>query len=89
MYIIGCGDVPVFPDGIVAGDAEAIDNLPIHLANEVAEEVHEMTAYEDIVEEKVLNGASIKGLYPASKEETLVKFSARRRENNRRMDISV
>lgn len=80
---IGCGDVPVFPGDIVVGDAEGVVVVPIHLADEISEEAHAMTAYEDFVEEEVLNGASIIGLYPATKEETLVKFSAWRHKNNR------
>jgi len=73
---IGCGDVPVFPGDIVVGDAEGVVIVPKHMANEITEEAQAMTVYEDFVEEEVLNGASIIGLYPATKEETLVKFSA-------------
>jgi len=61
---IGCGDAPVYPGDIVVGDGEGVVVLPAHLANEIAEEGHEMTAYEDFVMEKVSGGATIVGLYP-------------------------
>ena len=42
-----------------------------------------MTAYEDFVTEQVQGGATIAGLYPATKEENLVKFAEWRKANNR------
>ncbi|KFC66766.1 Demethylmenaquinone methyltransferase [Bosea sp. LC85] len=72
---IGCGDVPVFPGDIVVGDGEGVCVIPAHLANEVAEEAYEQTAYEDFVEERVRAGESIFGLYPANAE-TKAKFAA-------------
>lgn len=72
---IGCGDVPVFPGDIVVGDSEGVCVIPAHLANEVAEEAYEQTAYEDFVEERVRAGESIFGLYPANAE-TKAKFAA-------------
>ena len=72
---IGCGDVPVFPGDIVVGDGEGVCVIPAHLANEVAEEAYEQTAYEDYVEERVRAGESIFGLYPANAD-TKVKFAA-------------
>ncbi len=80
---IGCGDVPVFPGDIVVGDAEGVVVIPAHLANEVAEEAHEMTAFEDFVEEEVAAGATITGLYPATTEAAREKFAAWRKANNR------
>jgi regulator of RNase E activity RraA len=80
---IGCGDVPVFPGDIVVGDAEGVVIIPEHLANDIAEEAHEMTAFEDFVEEEVMIGETIIGLYPATRDETVVKFKAWRQENNR------
>lgn len=80
---IGCGDVPVFPGDIIVGDGEGVAVIPVHLANEIAEEAHEMTAFEDFVEVEVLKGETIVGLYPATKEETHAKFKAWRRANNR------
>ena len=65
---IGCGDAPVFPGDIIVGDAEGVVVIPAHLANEVAEEAFEMTAYEDFVIEKVRDGRGIFGLYPGNAE---------------------
>ena len=59
---IGCGDAPVFPGDILVGDGEGVVVIPAHLANEIAEEGHEMTAYEDFVMEKVREGRGIFGL---------------------------
>ncbi|GAU83417.1 ribonuclease activity regulator RraA [Bosea sp. BIWAKO-01] len=71
---IGCGDVPVFPGDIVVGDGEGVCVIPAHLANEIAEEAYEQTAYEDFVEERVRAGETIFGLYPANAE-TNAKFA--------------
>ena len=59
---IGCGDAPVFPGDIVVGDDDSVIIIPAHLADEVADEAFEMTAYEDFAVEQVRNGASIIGL---------------------------
>ncbi len=80
---IGCGDAPVFPDDIVVGDDDSIIVIPAHLADEIADEAIEMTAYEDFVIEQVQGGATIIGLYPATKDENLKKFAAWRKANNR------
>ena len=71
---IGCGDVPVYPGDIIVGDGEGVCVIPAHLANEVAAEAYEQTAYEDFVEEKVREGRGIFGLYPAN-DETKAEFA--------------
>lgn len=80
---IGCGDVPVFPDDIVVGDAEAVCIIPAQIADEIAAEAHEMTAFEDFVTERVQAGQSIIGLYPATHDETKVAFADWRKANGR------
>ena len=80
---IGCGDVAVFPGDIIVGDDDSVIVIPAHLADEVAGEAVEMTAYEDFVVEQVCAGETIIGLYPATKEENLQKFRAWRKANNR------
>ena len=73
---IGCGDVAVFPGDVVVGDAEGVIVIPAHLADEVATEAVEMTAFEDFVTEKVLEGRSILGLYPPTDEQSRTDFAA-------------
>ena len=80
---IGCGDAPVFPGDIVVGDDDSVIIIPAHIADEVAAEAHEMTAYEDFVVERVRAGDTIIGLYPATKEENLKLFEKWRAENGR------
>ena len=80
---IGCGDVPVFPGDIVVGDDDSVIVIPAHLADEVAEEAKEMTAYEDFVSEQVKAGQTIIGLYPATKQENDEKFAAGRKVKGR------
>jgi regulator of RNase E activity RraA len=80
---IGCGDAPVFPGDVIVGDGEGVVVLPAHLADELAEEAVEMTAFEDFVTEEVLKGRSILGLYPATDERTLADFAAWRKANKR------
>jgi regulator of RNase E activity RraA len=80
---IGCGDVAVFPGDIVLGDAEGVVVIPAHLAEEIAAEAHEMTAYEDFVAEEVMKGRSILGLYPATDEQARSDFAAWRAATRR------
>ena len=80
---IGCGDAPVFPGDVVVGDAEGVVVIPAHLADEVAAEAVEMTAFEDFVQSKVMEGRSIFGLYPPTDERSRVDFAAWRTANGR------
>ncbi len=72
---IGCGDAPVFPGDVVVGDAEGVVIIPAHLADEIADEAVEMTAFEDFVTEEVLKGRSILGLYPPTDEQATRDFA--------------
>ena len=80
---IGCGDAPVFPGDVIVGDAEGVIVIPAHLADEIAEEAVEMTAFEDFVTEEVLRGRSILGLYPATDDQTNRDFADWRVKNGR------
>ncbi len=80
---IGCGDVAVFPGDVIVGDAEGVVVIPAHLADEIATEAVEMTAYEDFVTEEVLKGRSIIGLYPATDEQARSDFAAWRQAQGR------
>ncbi|MFY3135607.1 ribonuclease activity regulator RraA [Achromobacter xylosoxidans] len=80
---IGCGDVAVFPGDIVVGDREGVVVIPAHLADEIAAEAVEMTAFEDFVTSQVQAGASILGLYPPTDPATKDKFAAWRKEQGR------
>lgn len=71
---IGCGDVAVFPGDVVVGDGDGVVVVPAHLAAEIADEAFEMTAYEDFVSERVHDGHSIFGLYPATEEKSRQDF---------------
>ena len=80
---IGCGDVAVFPGDVILGDGEGVVVIPAHLADAVAAESVEMTAFEDFATEEVLNGRSIMGLYPATEEQTRTDYVAWRKRNSR------
>lgn len=80
---IGCGDVAVFPGDVIVGDGEGVVVIPAHLADDIAAEAVEMTAYEDFVTEEVLGGRSIIGLYPATDEKTRSDFAAWRQAKGR------
>lgn len=80
---IGCGDVPVFPGDIVVGDAEGVIIIPAEIADEIADEAVEMTAFEDFVTEEVLKGRSILGLYPATDAQSRDDYAAWRKVHNR------
>ena len=76
---IGCGDAPVFPGDVILGDSDGVVVIPANIADEIAEEAYEMTAFEDFVTEQVNNGMAIYGLYPATNEQTMVDFAAWRK----------
>lgn len=80
---IGCGDAPVFPGDVAVGDADGVIIIPVDIADEIANETTEMTAFEDFVTEEVRGGRSILGLYPATDDQTLTDFAAWRKKNKR------
>ena len=79
---IGCGDVPVYPGDIIVGDGEGVVVVPQHLAEEVANEAFEQTIFEDFVQEKVMAGSGIFGLYPPEAE-AKAEFEQWRKANGR------
>ena len=80
---IGCGDAPVFPGDVILGDGDGVIVIPAHLADEIADETFEMTAFEDFVTEEIRKGRGIFGLYPATDPQTLTDFAAWRKANGR------
>ncbi len=80
---IGCGDVPVWPGDVVVGDGEGVIVIPAAIADEVAAEAVEMTAFEDFVTEKVNEGRSILGLYPPTDPQSAADFAAWRQAHRR------
>src|SRR6476646_4435046 len=80
---IGCGDAPVLPGDVVVGDADGVIIIPAGIADELADETTEMTAFEDFVTEQVRAGRSILGLYPATDDQTLTDFAAWRKQARR------
>jgi regulator of RNase E activity RraA len=80
---IGCGDVAVFPGDVIVGDKEGVFVIPAHLADEIADEAVEMTAFEDFVVEEVEKGRGIIGLYPATDPQVKDEFAAWRKARGR------
>ena len=80
---IGCGDVAVWPGDVVVGDGEGVVVIPAAIADEIADEATEMTAFEDFVTERVNAGQSILGLYPATDERNREAFAAWRKAKGR------
>ncbi len=80
---IGCGDAPVFPGDVIVGDGDGVLVIPAHLADEIARECAEMEEFEAFVWESVRAGHSIIGLYPPTREETLERYEAWRRNSGR------
>jgi len=73
---IACGGVAVYPGDIVMGDADGVMIIPRHLVAEIAIETVEMELFEAFVLEQVNAGASIRGLYPPTDPDTLIRFAA-------------
>ena len=80
---IGCGDAPVFPGDVIVGDADGVIVIPAEIADEIADEAMEMTAYEDYVTERVRAGATTVGLYPPTDEANLTAFAVWRKAHGR------
>jgi regulator of RNase E activity RraA len=80
---IGCGDAPVWPGDVIVGDGDGVVVIPAGIADEIAAETVEMTAFEDFVTEQVLGGRSIVGLYPATDPQTTTDFQAWRKAKGR------
>lgn len=80
---IGCGDVAVFPGDVLVGDGEGVVVVPLHLADDIAHEATEMTAFEDFVTESVMAGKSVIGLYPATTDAAKADYVAWRKKNGR------
>jgi len=80
---IGCGDVAVFPGDIVVGDREGVVIIPSQIADEIAQEAFEMTAFEDYVSEQVQAGHTIIGLYPPTLQKSKDEFASWRMKHNR------
>src|SRR5262245_57642345 len=80
---IGCGDAPVWPGDVMVGDGEGVVVIPAHMADEIAAEAQEMTAFEDFVTERVQEGQSILGLYPPTDERNRDAFAAWRKAKGR------
>jgi regulator of RNase E activity RraA len=80
---IGCGDTPVFPGDVVVGDAEGVIVIPAGIADAIADEAVAMTTFEDYVQEKVMEGRSILGLYPPTDPATKDDFAAWRAQRGR------
>ena len=77
---IGCGDVAVFPGDVIVGDNDGVMVIPAEIADEIAEEGTQMTLFEEFVTEKILEGQTIIGLYPATKDQTLIDFEKWKKE---------
>jgi len=80
---IGCGDAPVFPGDVIVGDREGVVVLPAHMADEIADEAGEMTAFEDFVTEEVLKGRPTIGLYPPTQQQSKDDFAVWRKARSR------
>ncbi len=80
---IGCGDAPVWPGDIIVGDMDGAIVIPAGIADAIADEAVEMTAFEDFVTERVRGGQSILGLYPPTDEANLVAFKVWREKAGR------
>ena len=68
---------------VILGDGDGVIVIPAAIADEVAAEAVEMTAYEDFATERVRAGQGLPGLYPATDPKNLEAFAAWRKEKGR------
>lgn len=65
---IACGGTLVMPGDVIVGDPEGVLVLPAQMAEEIALDAAEQERREQWALERVLDGESIRGVYPLSKE---------------------
>jgi len=73
---IACGGVAVYPGDVMVADGEGVVCVPRHVADTVASEAYEQTAYEDWVAERIFAGEGLFGLYPATDAAQRERFNA-------------
>ena len=88
---IGCGGVPVFPDDVIFGDAEAVIVIPRHLVDEVAEDAAAMEHRETFLMSEIVAGRSWASTRPTPRpwRATRPGRPARRRPRRRRRQPAV
>lgn len=74
---IVCSGVTVLPGDVIVGDAEGVIVVPIHIAEDVAQQSREQEQREDFIIGKIREGHSILGVYPPD-EETLAEYEKSR-----------
>ena len=65
---IGCGGVLVEPGDVLVGDAEGVVVIPAHVAEDVATRTWDRDHLETWLQQRVADGASIRGTYPPDEE---------------------
>jgi regulator of RNase E activity RraA len=75
--------LPIEAGDIVVGDRNGIVVIPVHLADQVAEEAVEAMAYEEFVDEQVSAGGGVYGLHIPSGEQARRAFAAWRKIRGR------
>lgn len=73
---IACAGVAVYPGDIMVGDAEGVVCVPAGIADAVAAQAYEQTAYEDWVTERIEAGDPLFGTYPLIDEAPRAAFKA-------------
>jgi regulator of RNase E activity RraA len=63
---IGCAGVAIYPGDIVVGDDDGVVVIPVSLAEEIALEAAEATAYETFAEQKIAEGHPMAAIFPAT-----------------------
>ena len=80
-YLIFLGSL--LATACAAGPGTGVIIVPAAIADEIAAEAVEMTAFEDFVTEQVQGGQSILGLYPPTDEANLTAFEVWRKAKGR------
>jgi regulator of RNase E activity RraA len=61
---ISCGGVLIFPGDLIVADADGVVVVPLHVADEIGEQVAEKELMESWIRDRVTEGEGIYGLYP-------------------------
>ncbi|MFF0023053.1 ribonuclease activity regulator RraA [Streptomyces sp. NPDC005496] len=62
---IGCAGVPVYPGDVMVGDGDGVVCVPRHLVPVIAQAAAEQEQLEAYLQQRVAQGAPLRGTYPA------------------------
>lgn len=79
---IGCAGILIMPGDVIVGDGEGVVAIPAAVAEEVAHAAFEQERLEEFIQQKIMTGAGILGVYPPN-EQTKAEYEAWKQQQSR------